>query len=210
MTTLHINSRFPDKLGTFANDAPEVMYYLYYPVKVPGQSFVEQLPANLQWVIPMLNAVRGNAPDEWLSRYVYITCKNMYVEPGSYGNRPGWHGDGFGTDDLNFVWCSASPTEFCVQDFHVSEDDAKSLVEFEEQAKPENIKLADVTGLYRIDASHIHRVAVNKTGGSRCFVKLSLSSKKFNLAGNSINPRISGKWQLHSRNEIRNMESKNN
>lgn len=208
MTTLHIASRFPDTLGSFSNDAPEVMYYLYYPIKVPGRSFAEPLPSNLQWIVPMLNAVRDNAPNEWLSRYVYITCKNMYVEPGSYGNRPGWHGDGFGTADLNFVWCSSSPTEFVVQDFEVSTDDAQSLVEFEEQVKPENIKFAEPNSLYRIDPSHIHRVALNRTGGSRCFVKISLSEHKFNLEGNSINPAISGGWKFYTRSEIRNMESK--
>lgn len=81
-------------------------------------------------------------------------------------------------------------------------------MEFEEQVKPENIKIAEPNSLYRIDPSHIHRVALNKSGGSRCFVKISLSEHKFNLEGNSINPAISGGWKFYMRSEIRNMESK--
>lgn len=206
----HIVSKFPDCLGDFSDLKPsEVMYYLYFPIKVPGSSNFQLPPQNLRWLLPMIEAViKDSSHDEWKDRYLYVTCKNFYVEPNSFGNRPGWHGDGFGTSDYNYVWCDSSPTEFCVQDFHTSDDDMESLKDFEEQARPENIKTVECGKLYKMDETHIHRVALNEKGGMRAFVKLSLSKHKFNLEGNSVNPHISGNWKFYSRQELRNMESK--
>lgn len=198
---------FPDEVGDFSDlEAPEMMYYLYYPIK-DINDFHLSIPHNLEWLKPMIRAVLRNSKN-WLDRYVYVTCKHYYVEPGSYGNRPGWHGDGFGTDDVNYVWCNISPTEFCIQDFDIHDDDEISLREFAEQAKEENVVAVKPGVMYRIEPDHIHRVALNKEGGFRSFVKISVSKHKYNLKGNSVNPDISKDWKFYTRDEMRNMESK--
>ena len=81
-----VHSVFPDEIGDFSDlEAPEMMYYLYYPIKDIGE-FEMSIPHNLEWLKPMIRSVVRSSKN-WVDRYVYVTCKHYYVEPGSYGSR---------------------------------------------------------------------------------------------------------------------------
>jgi hypothetical protein len=100
--------------------------------------------------------------------YIYLTAKRLFVGPNCVGNRPGWHTDGFGTDDINYIWCDSLPTEFCVnQHFNLSDDHEASMRQMEDQAKPENIKTYPVGSLLRLDSAVVHRCARPVTEGYR-------------------------------------------
>jgi hypothetical protein len=135
---------------------------------------------------------------------MYLTAKHMYVTPQRIFNRPGWHIDGFGTDDINYIWSSHAPTEFCVQEFDLSEDCDESMAQMEAQALPENILDYGVNMVLRLDNKVVHRVPRTCEPGFRTFVKLSISSHKYNLEGNARNYLFNYDWPMEPRREGRN------
>lgn len=207
MKKIKLISKEPNILGEFPLVPPEVMYYLYLPISLRGWSDY-RIPYNLRWLSPILSRIESVVNEQvWKNNYIYVTCKNFFVEPGTYGNRPGWHADGFQTKDLNYLWYNWNPTQFCVQEFDVDADDMKALGQFEEQANSENIKMYPTNHLIEIDSTMVHRVGINHEGGLRCFVKISISEHRYNLGGNSHNPLLDYNWEFHSREKERNMES---
>ena len=142
---------------------------------------------------------------------MYITVKKMYVSPSVTANRPGWHADGFGTDDLNYIWYDSVPTLFAVgEDFHVTEGDhVKSLQEFERDAfSPANKIVTYPAGhLLKLDPYVVHAVDTNvKDQVMRTFVKVSVSDDLYNLKDNSINPLFPQllKHKKYDRETVRN------
>jgi hypothetical protein len=192
----------PFNLGMIKAEATEMCFVQYLPVRIPGQAMA--LPKNLEWVRPILRA----ATDYWSMEpddYIYVTAKSIYVTPDNQGNRKGWHSDGFGTKDVNFIWYDCNPTEFCIQDtFELSEDCAESMRQMEEQADPSNIVTYPPTSLLMLDQSVIHRVSEVPYEGMRTFVKISFSKERYNLKGNAHNHLLNYKWEMHERKVERN------
>lgn len=180
----------PIDLGFVDLSPTEMMAWLYCPVKLPG-SYEACLPPNLEQFRPLINRVfndLANFEGRLFVSYVYITAKTLWVTQDNPGNRPGWHSDGFMTDDLNYVWSDRNGTLFWEPAELVSfvQDDQKSLKEMEvAEAGPHRVYLDK--HLLRLDQTVIHRVADVKTAGMRTFVKVSVSQQRYNLIGNSIN-----------------------
>jgi hypothetical protein len=191
----------PKDLGRLDLDTAEMMFWLYLPIKMPGKRG-DTLPAQLQKFDDVVEAVYKDVVHSfgmkrWRESYVYLSVKILHVTPDAPGNRPGWHSDGFLTDDLNYIWSDRNPTEFFLTDvpFAVAEDHALSLSHFEDicdgamiggnfnerrvHAKPNH--------LYRLDQTNIHRVSLNVDSGKRAFIKVSVSDKPYAQLGNSIN-----------------------
>ena len=40
----------------------------------------------------------------FLDSYMYLTVKRQYQSKSKLFNRPGYHSDGFLTDDINYIW----------------------------------------------------------------------------------------------------------
>jgi hypothetical protein len=188
----------PVDLGRFDLDTSEMMFWLYLPIKVPGQ-FQPTVPPQLANHMPIVQAVfQDLSYERWVASYVYLSVKITHVTPDAPGNRPGWHSDGFLTDDLNYIWADRNPTEFFVTDrpFKVSEDHAESLVDLETIADSpwkkfnDRTEHAKVNHLYRLDQTNIHRVSVNVESGKRAFIKVSVSDKPYAQIGNSINHEL--------------------
>lgn len=194
----------PKDLGELKLDTSEMMFWLYLPIKMPG-TFLPELPENLRQYqhivdrcmddVIMDDAINPRG-DRWTQSYVYLSVKVLHVTPGAPGNRPGWHSDGFLTDDLNYIWADRNPTEFFItadhKRFHVPEDHAQSMEWFDQQAtcRPcagDHLEYAKVNHLYRLDQTVIHRVSLNVDSGKRAFVKVSVSDKPYVQLGNSIN-----------------------
>lgn len=199
---VYVDSKEPNQCGVFDVNTPELMFVQYMPVAIPGQPTV-QVPKNLEWLLPMVYEACEYAS---LKDHIYVTAKRLYVCPGSSGNRPGWHTDGFGTNDKNFIWYDSNPTEFCVQSFRFKnmEDHEESMHDMEMQADSRNIITYPAKTLLQLDSSIVHRVAQNDFYGYRTFVKISISKDKYNLEGNAHNHLLDYDWKMYPREEHRN------
>lgn len=186
----------------------EVMYYLYLPVRMRMATSGLRLPENLRQVLPLLYTADRAVTD--LQRdyaYTYVSARKGFATPDNPLNRPGWHCDGFGTDDLNFIWWKGPGTRFAVQDFHdISGDHSRSLLQFGAQVNiPECIWKPAPEHLYMIDPSVVHATPIIEAPGCmREYVKISYSNEKYNLENNSHNYLFDYAWELHSRESIRN------
>lgn len=196
----------PEDLGLINVSLPEVMYYLYLPIKLRGIEHIH-LPQPLHPLSELIRAVARDLGDQaWLDNYIYITVKKMFVSPSVTANRPGWHADGFDTDDLNYVWYDCLPTEFAVgPNFNITEGDhVKSLQEFESQANKNVNTIYPNKHLLKLDPYVVHRVATAHEQMMRTFVKISVSKDQYNLKDNSINHGLAYNWKTYDRATVRN------
>jgi len=187
----------PISLGTLDLHVPEHMYYLYLPVRMPYSEF--RLPDRLKFVMPILYQVKYD-----IDSYVYLTVKRGYAVPDNPLSRPGWHTDGFETDDINYLWYDSFPTLFAVQEFEgIVQDHKTSYRQFTDQIDPLSITEYPVKTLLMLDDSVVHQSPVGAQG-ERQFIKVSVSTHKYNLEGNSHNYLFDYSWAMKSRQEQRN------
>jgi hypothetical protein len=189
----------PIALSLIPIEAPEMMFVQYLPIVMPKGNLA--LPEALLCFFPLVEMVMKYVKKD---DYLYITVKHLYVSSGCSGNREGWHSDGFGTNDINFIWSDSSPTEFCVQPFVLSDDCDVSMKEMTQQVKAENIRTYPNNTLLRLDRLVIHRVSPIQITGMRTFVKLSISQDRYNLKGNAHNYLLDYNWELQDRETERN------
>lgn len=192
----------PKVVGKFEVECPEFQHVVYMPVAMANSPGIF-IPKHLEWAKSLVYAAIMDA-EVGLEAYVYLTVKHCFVTKGQYPNRPNWHSDGFGSSDLNYVWCNSTPTEFCVQPFNLSNDHTQSMIEMEQQAKAENIVTYPVNTLLRLDSGVIHRVAPVEEDGIRTFVKVSISEQQYKLKGNAHNYLFDYNWQMQDRQFQRN------
>lgn len=183
-------------------------YLLYMPVKMPG-SFLCTLPTKFShWTIEMIvglamidyNETYNNLED----KYVYLSYETSEVKAGVTQKRPGWHADGFMTDDINYIWYDKDPTLFNTSKFDVSQDHEKSIEQFRQQASSNNNFTLPCKQLIRMDQYVIHRAVPAKEDGQRTFIKISISDDKYNLKGNTMNPDLPHDWKMYNRQTVRN------
>ena len=196
--------REPKVLGKLQLQPSEMCFVQYLPIAMPDFIGALRIPANLCWTRPIVEAALFAQADISLDKYIYLTVKHLWVTPDNVGNRPGWHTDGFGSDDLNIIWADKYPTEFCVQDFNLSDCHEKSMQEMEEQVRPENILTYPEGSVILIDKWNVHRSPVIQESGFRTFVKVSISKEKYNLRGNAHNYLFPYNWEMHDRQATRN------
>lgn len=187
----------------------EFMFYQYLPIKLATEArvAVEKRLACFEGVIgtACCDYVGLRGLDAFIASYVYVTAKHMYQAPGCPMNRPGWHSDGFLTDDINYIWSDCAPTVFNHSNFDLTPDDELSLLEMERQALPENnVTYAD-GALLRLDQFSIHRVADVMTPMLRTFLKISFSTDKYDLIGNAHNDLLAYQWSMRPRGLVRNI-----
>jgi hypothetical protein len=193
----------PENLGFIDIPTDEMLNWLYCPISTPNTGVV--IPENLSQFQPIIDAVRAREPHRFHEEYVYITAKTLYVEGTFVGNRPGWHADGFGTDDLNFIWYDSEPTWFygptC---FTLPNDCTNSMELMAKHALGREIVTYPVKNLLRLTPSVIHQPPPSVRPGMRTFVKVSISPDRYNLIGNSINHNLGERWPLIPRTVERN------
>ncbi|MNQ74242.1 hypothetical protein D3C85_889960 [compost metagenome] len=187
----------PKVLGEFDLEPSEFCYVQYLPIALPRSEIA--IPPNLLWVKPLLDCVDISVID-----HVYLTVKCMFVSGTDCGNRPGWHSDGFGTDDLNYIWCDRSPTEFAIQPFKLSADCSISMQEMEDQFIQGTEVVYPPKTLLLLDQGVIHRTPTYCEPGYRTFVKISISKHRYNLKGNAHNHMLNYDWEMVERNVERN------
>ena len=147
--------------------------------------------------------------------YVYLTAKTLWVSGEYIGNRPGWHSDGFGTDDLNYIWADRAPTEFlwnCSEVFDIFDFDGHNCDEFYSRCNAAegmvgstwDIEEYDDKHLLKLNPSVIHRSPVDFEAGMRSFAKVSISPDAYNLKGNATNYLLPMDWKYAERQTERN------
>jgi hypothetical protein len=175
----------------------ELMFVQYMPIVMPGSG--TRIPRNLRCFSLLASYVPFASDD-----YVYLTAKKSFVDIGDAQNRPGWHIDGFGSNDVNYIWSDSVPTEFCIQDFDLSEGHAESMAQMYDQAKAANYTSYPAQSLLKLDATVVHRAAPAAKAGYRTFAKLSVSKHRYNLKGNAHNYLFDYEWPMFDRSDSRN------
>lgn len=193
----------PNCIGKFNPEWHELMHWLYLPVVMKGDLEI-RLPPNLEFTRMFVQRCMDNAHVWWTrDKYVYLTAHRGWVNKGEFLNRPGWHTDGFGTDDINYIWSDKDPTQFDTDIWaDVPDDHIKSMEHFDKFAFP--TWTAPVGQILRLDQRHIHRCAPAASSGWRSFIKVSVSTETYALSGNSHNHLFDYDWPLRDRLEVRN------
>lgn len=201
----------PIDLGLIDICHPEMLFWMYCPVSLPGmKSYI--LPANLKPFAEIASAAKAWDPSRFEESYVYLTAKTLWVSGDYIGNRPGWHSDGFGTDDVNYIWADRAPTDFLwlTPGVELSEDCDLSMAQMAylaERNRQNIVKFPD-RHLLRLNPSVIHRSPVKFSAGMRTFVKVSISRHRYDLVGNSLNHDLpESYWPLVQRQNSRNHPS---
>jgi hypothetical protein len=184
----------PRDIGLIDLSFDEMMFWMYCPIKRPNK-VNWKLPDNLRQFDEIVDACYLNHEDvtDWSMSYVYLTAKTLYVSGDNIGNRPGWHSDGFGGSDINYIWCDRAPTDFLHVDpgVELSTDCDESMRQMAAIHRQPNDDAKVVNfpdkHLLRLDPSVIHRSPVGFEPGMRTFVKVSVSRNVYNLVGNSVN-----------------------
>ncbi|NTJ46870.1 hypothetical protein G6K93_07560 [Agrobacterium rhizogenes] len=200
----------PVDLGLIDISPKEMMFWLYCPIKLPGQDQYT-VPMNLKQFEPIVEAVAYDLPfKDFINNYVYITAKTLFVSADNPGNRPGWHSDGFMTDDLNYIWSDSNGTMFWEPESRVNfvQDHTLSLTEMRDAADVGPHRVYPDKRLLRLDQGVIHRVADVHAPRVRSFVKISVSRDQYDLVGNSVNHELAPNWTYHERAEERNAPAK--
>jgi hypothetical protein len=191
----------PEIIGEFDLNLSEVMHYLYLPVKMERSGI--RLPPNVECCRPLIEAAidaYGNY------QYAYLTARKGWASPDNPLNRPGWHCDGFGTNDMNLIWWRGPGTRIAVQDFaDISGDHVASLKQFEAQVDPSNVVTYREQTLIAIDPFCVHATPLIQPPGCwRQFIKVSMSDQRYNLENNSHNYLFDYDWPMHGREDLRN------
>lgn len=196
----------PELCGQMNIQCDEMMFWMYLPVKIPNRS-VPIVPTQLQHARELLYFI-AQREERWRESYVYLTFKTVYATKSNPGNRPGWHSDGFGTDDINYIWYDRAPTEFygAREEFELPPECDDAIAEMTRRAeKSMDIFCYPPKEVIRLTPANIHRVSSIMEPGMRTFIKVSISRHKYNLLGNSINYQLpETHWPLLPREGERN------
>ena len=200
---MRILSTEPEVIGTVYVQSPELQYVLYMPIKM---AYIDRIaiPSHLKWCEPLVDCVIRSEGHALVAKYIYITSKCAVLPPNQLQGRPGWHSDDFKGDDVNYLWSNIKQTEFCVQEFDISEDCDKSMIELDAQALDSNIVTYDPYSLVRITQRNIHRESIIPELVIRNFVKISVSMNPYNLKGNAHNYLLDYDWEMYDRTTGRN------
>jgi len=194
----------PEVISLFKVDLNEFMFFMYLPIKMPGSK--TRMEDRLSPLYAMVKEVLENEKEHLHDKYIYLTIKHMFHPEGYSHNRPNWHSDGFGSDDINYIFYSNTPTEFCVQEYkNISADDKLSMIQFEEQSDEKNIITYPSNTLLKLSPYNIHRIGYKAVPGPRIFIKISISKNQYRLKGNSHNYLFDYNWDLQERQIERNV-----
>lgn len=182
----------PVHLGTWQPEAtPEAMDYQYQPLKMPGmdqpilEPRIERLFGSLIGKVAC-DFIGVFGLSVYMRSWVYITAKHRYSQPKCPINRPGWHTDGFGTDDTNYIWSDDGSTMFLIGKMPpISEDHTVSMRQFNMLAIDRIPNSYGPNEVLRLSPHVIHRTG--RSEGWRTFVKVSFSTRFYDLIGNTKN-----------------------
>jgi hypothetical protein len=199
----------PVEIGRMEVICEEMLFFHDLPIKLAGQNqpLMEQRLKPFEGIVgrACCDYIGIRGLDAYIASYVYLCAKRLYQAPGCPFNRPGWHTDGFGTDDINYAWSDHTPTVFNLTPMELSDDDEVSMAQMDAWAKAENDRTYADGMLLRLDQFVVHRVGDIRDPGMRTFCKVTFSKDRFNLAGNSRNHLLDYDWPMRKRRLSRNV-----
>lgn len=197
-----------------------------------------RLPERLEFLRPLVKAAIRDAAHSVHhldDPYVYVTARRGYATPGNPINRPGWHCDDWGGTDLNYIWSDRYGTRLlrAATALAVSDDDVESMRDmtahaalaealtlrwhsarqFNGNAPRPKVWLdhAEPNQLLRLTPYVIHDTPlIPEPGGMRSFLKISVSSHRYDLVGNSHNHLFDYDWPMRDRQALRNQPQLSN
>jgi len=196
----------PVILGPYGLDITEFLFCQDMPISLVGSTGVS-IPDNLKFTAPLVNAVKADLHKNNIKLdgvYIYLTAKNTIVPANQEQARPGWHTDGFGSADLNYIWYDKIPTVFCAGELEVSDDHELSMLEMAQGCEGRELKTYPNHFLLKLDQTVIHRCGTSEKTEQRAFIKISVSKNKYNLQGNAKNYLLNYDWDMLPRNQTRN------
>lgn len=201
--------KVPRSVGVFPNVGDEMMFYQDHPIKLASQSAVkleERLTNSFEKIISAAccDFIGEFGLNRFVSSYVYVCAKRLYQTREKSFNREGWHTDGFMTKDITYLWSDTSPTLFNFSDFSLTQDDATSLQEMQEQADPRQNHTFANCSLLQLDQYNIHRCEPTHEC-VRSFLKITFSKDKFDRKGNTHNYLLDYAWEMKPRSQQRNI-----
>lgn len=199
----------PKDCGPVTVSSEEMCFIQDMPVKLIGHDVdCIQIPQRCAWAAQIVTAAvteeqgRGQRLKDW---YIYLTMKVLYVTPYNKGTREGWHCDGYGSDDVHYLWSDALPTEFFVGQIQAPFDRSQALGCFGDSLRGvTDTWMPNRSHLVRSDSGCIHRVSVEPYSGIRSFVRVGFSRSRFNLFGNAHNELLDYQWDMVPRTASRN------
>lgn len=166
-----------------------------------------RIPQRLAFAYPLVLSALIDA-HHYSTGYAYLTARRGFASPDNPLNRPGWHCDGFGTDDLNYTWSSKWGTRWSRGPFgEISDDHFESMEQFTDQLDDPGaaIETMGPRYLWRLTPFVVHTTPVIPApGGMRGFLKVSISTHRYNLEGNSRNHLFDYDWPMFPRDHARN------
>jgi len=192
-------------MKTIAQDinlqAHEMCFIQYMPIGVPGSDRDRpRLPSSLTWVKPMMDVL---VPFMDIETYIYLTVRHFWVGGGNPGTRPGWHIDGYLSEDQNYIWCDRNPTEVSLTSIEDFGDEATALDAMTQVANNNPVTEIQLKSVIDIGRT-LHRANPVISEGMRTFVKVTTSRHRYNLIGNSTNPILAHDWRMYPRGANRN------
>jgi len=209
----------PKLVAELKCESEEMFFYQYLPIRMVDKGSAILLPNQLEFLRDLVNEAAKDfinefGSEEYYKSYMYLTAKRLYVRTGKNLNREGWHSDGFGTNDINYIWCDSVPTLYFDEKIENIPTECSAVLNlfddlgFEAFLKKET-KTIKTNALYRLDETVIHSVAYYIGEPIiRTFVKVSFSRDKYNLKGNSHNYLFDYEWEMKDRELERNHPSK--
>ena len=189
----------------------EFMHYLYMPIKLPDQQHLTLEPRIKHHFDVLLNVIISNFVSEYgISRfirsYIYLTAKYAYCDHNRLLNRPGYHTDGFGTSDINYIWSNDGATNFLIGEVgEVSTDHDQSMIDMENAAIKEPLLKAryEAGDILRLTPYVIHEEAFGPSR-YRMFVKVSFSDHFYDHEDNTRNYELKHPFGTRIRSIQRN------
>ncbi|MGH2666023.1 hypothetical protein [Flavobacterium sp.] len=201
--------QLPKPIGTYQVQPTEMMFYQDMPIKMKRYStplYEDRISVFNEIILAAIDDfIKIYGIEQYINTYVYLSVKHLFQPVKEPFNRPGWHCDGFMTNDINYIWSDKNPTVFNFSEFILTQNDSISIKEMEIQANPENNFIYPENTLIRLNQYNVHRVADVTEAGMRAFIKISFSTDKYNLVGNSHNYLLDYNWEMQERNVDRNI-----
>ena len=204
-----MNNRYgglPEDLGPHSvKGYMEDTYVLYLPVKMNNSSI--QVPDNLKMYEHLVYSAINNINRRF--EYIYLSVENRYIPADTCQKRPGWHVDGYLTNDETYIYTKSSDTTEYINQSNIELgpiDDLEALHQFNTYKGGEIVHI-NSGHLYNLKRC-IHRSPTITKGHKRLFVKISFSNDRYNLYGNSKNYLFDYDWKYVERDNERNTPSK--
>jgi hypothetical protein len=212
--------RPPIDMGLMEYDSVLPINVLRMPLKFPNTDY--RIPKELALIESLIRRVseyEAFINPNHKDYFCHITYDFSIVKKNMFHRFPGFHGDGIqGTKitpkvnaEHSYILTTNPGTEFCLQPFflkHLDEAKHNYFLEFDKQARENNIYRSLSNHLYLIDPYMVHRTPKIDADISRLFIRITFAATELQHPKNTINPLFSGQ-QYEKRIDIRSNLTRN-